>query len=245
MSEGFANTLAAEQAQQQAALLGVPLFFNNGSIVPITVSLVGETTRFREFGPLTGHTFSLSFMAAPGVGSSLSRRTVEGDVRKYIRLGQSVVFATRVRGFLSSGTNPDYFYFGGNMELRGYPYLSIVGNKGFFANAELRLPLIDLMKTPIGILGPVRGTLYAGIGGAHFKGDNYTFGTSEPGISYVKDPLFGEAVSGYHLIDGRASYGFGLQFFFLGYPLHFDWSKLTDLKVASPTRFDFWVGFDF
>ena len=245
VSEGFANTLAAEQAQQQAALLGVPLFFNNGSIVPITVSLVGETTRFREFGPLTGHTFSLSFMAAPGVGSSLSRRTVEGDVRKYIRLGQSVVFATRVRGFLSSGTNPDYFYFGGNMELRGYPYLSIVGNKGFFANAELRLPLIDLMKTPIGILGPVRGTLYAGIGGAHFKGDNYTFGTSEPGISYVKDPLFGEAVSGYHLIDGRASYGFGLQFFFLGYPLHFDWSKLTDLKVASPTRFDFWVGFDF
>ena len=58
-------------------------------------------------------------------------------------------------------------------------------------------------------------------------------------------PLFGQAVSGYHLIDGRASYGFGLQFFFLGYPLHFDWSKLTDLKVASPTRFDFWVGFDF
>jgi hypothetical protein len=105
--------------------------------------------------------------------------------------------------------------------------------------------LIDLMKTPIGILGPVRGTLYAGLGGAHFKGDNYKFGTKDPGISYVKDPLFGQAVSGYHLIDGRASYGFGLQFFFLGYPLHFDWSKLTDLKVTSPTRFDFWVGFDF
>jgi hypothetical protein len=111
------------------------------------------------------------------------------------------------------------------------------------------------MKTPIGILGPVRGTLYAGIGGAHFKEPDtcrthpspscYKFGTSEPGISYVKDPLFGQAVSGYHLIDGRASYGFGLQFFFLGYPLHFDWSKLTDLKVASPTRFDFWVGYDF
>ena len=45
--------------------------------------------------------------------------------------------------------------------------------------------------------------------------------------------LFGEPVSGFHLVDGRASYGIGLQFFFLGYPLHFDWSKLTDLKVVS------------
>ena len=243
--EGFTNAFAEEQAAQQAALLGVPLFFNNGSLIPITASLVAETTRFREFGPLTGHTFSLSFMAAPGLGNALARRTVEGDVRKYIRLGQSAVFATRVRGFLSSGENPDYFYFGGNMELRGYPYLSLVGNRGFFANVELRLPIIDLMKTPIGILGPVRGTLYAGVGGAHFRGEAYKFGTSESGISYVKDPLFGEPVSGYHLIDGRASYGFGLQFFFLGYPLHFDWSRLTDLKVSSPTRFDFWVGFDF
>src|SRR6185295_14608222 len=238
--EGFQNTDAGLQAEQQAALLGVPLFFNNGSIAPITVSLVGETTRFREFGPLTGHTFSLSFTEAPAIGNSLARRTVEGDVRKYIRLGGSTVFATRVRGFLSSGRNPDYFYFGGNMELRGYPYLSIVGNQGFFANVELRLPLIDLMKTPIGILGPVRGTLYAGIGGAHFKGDNSRFGSSDPGISYVRDPVFGEPVTGFHLENGRASYGIGLQFFFLGYPLHFDWSKLTDLKVSTPgTRMDF------
>ena len=62
----------------------------------------------------------------------------------------------------------------------------------------------------------------------------------------MNDPLFGEPVSGFHLVDGRASFGIGLQFFFLGYPLHFDWSKLTDLKVVSNnTRFDFWVGFDF
>ena len=243
--EGFTNPFAEEAVRQQAAALGQQVFLNNGSIAPFTVALVGETTRFREFGPLAGHTFSLGFTVAPRIGSTLSRRTVEGDVRKYIRLGQSAVFATRLRGFYSTGSNPDYFYFGGNMELRGYPYLSLVGNQGFFANAELRIPLIDLMKTPIGILGPVRGTLYAGIGGAHFKGENYKFGTSEPGISYVNDQLFGEPVSGFHLIDGRASYGFGLQFFFLGYPLHFDWSKITDLKVSSPTRFDYWVGFDF
>jgi hypothetical protein len=62
----------------------------------------------------------------------------------------------------------------------------------------------------------------------------------------VRDPVFGEPVDGFHLVDGRASLGLGLQFFFLGYPLHFDWSKLTDFKVRSPGfRFDFWVGFDF
>jgi hypothetical protein len=58
--------------------------------------------------------------------------------------------------------------------------------------------------------------------------------------------VFGEAVSGYRLVDGRASFGAGLQFFFLGYPLHFDWVKLTDLRVVSKqTRFRFWIGFDF
>jgi hypothetical protein len=62
----------------------------------------------------------------------------------------------------------------------------------------------------------------------------------------VNDPVFGEPVTGLHLVDGRASYGIGLQFFFLGYPLHFDWAKLTDLKVVSnDTRFGFWIGLDF
>jgi hypothetical protein len=33
---------------------------------------------------------------------------------------------------------------------------------------------------------------------------------------------------------------------FLGYPMHFDWTKLTDLPVVSRnSRFDFWIGFDF
>jgi hypothetical protein len=36
-----------------------------------------------------------------------------------------------------------------------------------------------------------------------------------------------------------------LQYFSLGYPLHFDWSKATDLKVHSPFQFSFWIGYDF
>ncbi len=103
------------------------------------------------------------------------------------------------------------------------------------------------MKTPIGILGPVRGHAVRGHRGRQDQRDSRSsFGTSDAGISYVRDAVFGEPVSGYHLVDGRASYGLGLQFFFLGYPLHFDWTKLTDLKVKSPgLKFDFWIGFDF
>jgi outer membrane protein assembly factor BamA len=211
----------------------------------VSVGLTGETTRFREFGPLSGHTYSVGFEVSPGMGSFLSRQTVHADLRKYFKIGQGTVFAVRGRGFLSYGENPDIFWFGGNMELRGYPYYSIAGNRGFFANAELRLPIIDIMKTPLGILGPVRGTLFAGIGGAHFQGEDYTFGTSDPGVSFVNDEVFGEDVTGYHLVDGRASFGVGLQFFFLGYPMHFDWAKLTDFRVHSPWRFSFWIGYDF
>ena len=64
------------------------------------------------------------------------------------------------------GEQPRLFYFGGNMEMRGYNYLSFVGSKGFFANAELRIPLIEAMLTPIGIMGPVRGVAFGGVGAA-------------------------------------------------------------------------------
>jgi len=252
VAEQFENPFAEFEARQRAASLGIPFFLNQGSIVPISLNVVQETTRFREFGPVSGSTFALGASYAPSIGGSLSRTTFDADLRKYLRLGQGTVIAARLRGFKSVGDFPDFFFFGGNSELRGYPYLSLGGNEGFHANLELRLPLIDLMKTPIGIIGPVRGTLFAGMAGAKLRGENYTFSSREPGISYVnfnpEDPTTwaGEPVNGLHLVDGRASYGVGLQLFLLGYPLHFDWSRLTDLKVTSRnTRFDFWVGFDF
>jgi hypothetical protein len=247
VDERFANSAAEEQARAAAAAQGSTFFLNSGTIAPVALTLVAETTRFREFGPLAGHTYSIGASFAPGPGALLGRRTIEVDARKYIRIGGSGVLASRFKGFKSGGEAPDITYFGGNMELRGYPYLSFVGTEGFFANLELRFPIINVMATPIGLLGPVRGTFFGGVGTAKIRGDNtYRFSTREPGTSYVRDQVFGEPVSGFRLIDGRASYGMGLQFFFLGYPLHFDWTKLTDLKVATPGwKFDFWIGYDF
>jgi len=252
IKEAFGNPEVEALIRQQAALQGIPFFLNSGTFVPVGASFVQETTHFAPFGPLSGSTFVVGGTASAG---GLSRQTVEADLRKYFRIGStSMVFAARARGFKSTGDSPEIFYFGGNMELRGYPYLSFSGNEGFFANLELRFPLIHVAATPLGLLGPVRGTIFAGVGGAQFRvpggtipeSQRWRFWSSAPGLSFVNDPVFGEPVEGLHLVDGRASYGFGLQVFFLGYPLHFDWSKLTDFKVTSnATQFDFWVGFDF
>ncbi len=256
VEEQYGDQEFQQQVCQEQAYLGLPCFINNGWQAPVSLRLVQETTRFAQFGPLSGSTLSVGVTGAPGISSFLQRTTVDADLRKYIRLGgSSALLAFRGRGFYSTGDNPDYFYFGGNMELRGFPYLSFAGNRGFFANAEFRLPIIHLAATPLGILGPLRGTVYAGIGGARFKGQECTpenpancwkFSTSEPGYSYVEDPIFGTPVTGFRLQDGRASWGFGLQLFFLGYPMHFDWTKYTDFATTSKGwDFNFWIGYDF
>ncbi len=247
VKEQYTDPAQQEAVCAQYSTLGLPCFFNNGWQAPLSLRLVQETTRFAEFGPLSGSTFSLGVTYAPGFGSFLQRQTVDLDARKYFRLGPtSAILAFRGRAFYSSGQNPDYFYFGGDMEMRGYQYAGFSGNQGFFANAELRLPLIHLAATPIGVIGPLRGTVYFGIGGAKYKGQDYKFSTKEAGYSYVNDPVFGEPVTGWRLQDGRASWGFGLQVFFLGYPLHFDWTKFTDFATTSKGwDFGFWIGYDF
>ena len=138
-------------------------------MVPLGVAFVQETTIFREFGPLSGSTMRLAYEVAPKIGNTLSRQTLDGDVRKYFRLGATGLLALRARGFKSWGDNPGFLYFGGNSEMRGYDYLQFVGQNAFFGNAELRFPLIEAMATPIGVLGGVRATFFAGVGGAWLR----------------------------------------------------------------------------
>jgi outer membrane protein assembly factor BamA len=125
-----------------------------------------------------------------------------------------------------------------------------LGQNGYHLNAELRLPLIHAMATPIGILGGIRGTLFANVGGAYFdqsgfKAYSRDTTTERPITGYVADPLnptqgvpvFGDpiAVSGFRLVDARASYGIGLQTFALGFPVHFDWAWRTCSTRAGKT----------
>ncbi|MEZ5292581.1 MAG: hypothetical protein R2745_15980 [Vicinamibacterales bacterium] len=271
------ENLALEQESQfyQEQQFGRSLF-NNGMLVPFGLAFVQETTVFREFGPLAGNTVRLSYEIAPKMGSTLSRQTVDLDARKYLRLGGTGLLALRARGFKSWGDNPGYYYFGGNSELRGYDYLEFLGQNAFHMNAELRIPLIHAMATPIGILGGVRGTVFANVGGAYFDQTDFKaysrettierpiIGYTQPTLTAPSQPIYDDAnpilVSGFRLVDARASYGIGLQTFALGFPIHFDWSWRTlfnrnweDVVFSTSggssafrkPRFQVWIGYDF
>jgi hypothetical protein len=148
--------------------------FRNGTLIPLGAAFVQETTVFREFGPLAGSTMRLAYDVSPKIGNTLSRQTFDVDLRHYLRLGGSGLLATRFRGFRSFGDYPDFLYFGGNSELRGYDYLQFAGQNTVFANAELRFPLIEAALTPIGVIGGIRGVFFAGVGGAWFSNQTST-----------------------------------------------------------------------
>ncbi len=69
----------------------------------------------------------------------------------------------RARGFSSWGDNPDFTYFGGNAELRGYDYLSFAGLGGasfdgvpfkFFSSSDsIERPVVGLNSDLSPILG--------------------------------------------------------------------------------------------
>ena len=244
----------AEDYQKQA--YGQPVF-RNGTLIPLSVEFIQETTVFREFGPLAGNTMRAMYDVAPPIGSLLSRQTIDIEARHYLRLGTTGLLATRIRGFKSFGNYPDFIYFGGNGDLRGYDYLQFAGQNAVYANAELRFPIIEAALTPIGVVGGVRGVFFAGIGGAWFDnqpsansctGGGYTFWTNKtevcrPVTGYLADPsgqpildpsgnpqlTYGtpRVIDGFRLKDGRASYGIGLETFALGFPIHFDWAWRT------------------
>jgi len=210
---------------------------------------------------------------APKIGNTLERQTLDLDARYYLRLGGSGLLALRARGYRSWGDAPNFNYFGGNADLRGYEYLQFVGNNTFYGNAELRFPLVEAMLTPIGVMGGIRGVFFAGTSGAWFNGQGFQFASSKsqtviPITGYQPDasgnlvPVFGNPidVTGYRLVDGRASYGFGLETFALGFPIHFDWAWRTlwnrdweDYVFAAQggshefrrPQFKVWIGYDF
>ena len=75
-------------------------------------------------------------------------------------------------------------------------------------------------------------------------------------------PVLGDPrqIGGFRLVDGRASYGVGLETFAIGFPIHFDWSWRTlfnkdwedalfamqggSAEFRKP-RFSVWIGYDF
>ena len=273
--ESFDNVdlqLQSQEFQQQQ--FGTQLF-RDGTFLPLGISYVQETTVFREFGPIAGNTLRVGYEYAPPIGTTfLSRQTVDVDARYYLRFGETGLLALRGRGFKSWGEFPDFLYFGGNSDMRGYDYLQFLGQRTFFGNAELRFPLVDAMATPVGVLGGIRGTFFFNFGVAGFNDLPLNAWTSDPiairpVVDFAINPNTGQAqevfgdssvVDGFRLVNGRASYGVSLSTLALGFPVHFDWAWRTlfnrgweDVVFATEggskefrkVRFSMWIGYDF
>jgi Tol biopolymer transport system component len=219
-------------------------YFWNGNVLSFSLAFVGETTHFSPYyGPRAGHTFRLSLgRAFPVAQGFFSNTTARADLRKYLYLGADSLLALRFEGWASRGPNPYISYYGGNNQVRSAYYYNIVCTEGWFANAELRLPLINFASTIIGTVGPVRATLFFDVTRSRLSGYPsklyLTAGPLEPPIA----------------VDALGSYGWGIQLFLLGLPVHIEWvKKLGWTDISSPFSIKtyggfetkFWIGLDF
>ena len=218
-------------------------FFWNGNVLNLSLAYIGETTRFGPYGPRSGHTFRLSLaQAVPLAEGFFSNTTVRADLRKYLYMGIDSLLAVRWEGWLSRGKDPYIAYYGGNNQVRSSYYYNIASTEGWFANAELRLPLVNAASTLIGNIGPVRGVLFFDITRSKFNGYPAKFIVpSDTGLARI-------------VVDAIGSYGWGFQLFMLGLPIHIEWVKqLGWSDIAHPFSIEaygdfevkFWIGLDF
>ena len=192
----------------------------------VSTTFTGDSTIFKSFGPVSGRRYQISATYAPdlGEGGTLSN-DFTGEFRQYLQLSSRTSLAARIFAGYSTGTFPNFYYFGGLNTLRGFDFRSFIGTRAAYANFEFRFPLVDVMVTPILTLQQVRGSLFFDIGGAYFPDQDFKF---------IEDG---------RLRDGRAAVGYGVAFNFLGLELHWDFAKRFDLKDTEGTfRTTFWIG---
>jgi WD40 repeat protein len=241
--EDFYDPYLFQQMGQQNQAYG---YFFNGNSLSLSADLIGETTNFRYYGPYSGNTFLLGLNQAIPINKDFIRNTTaQVDLRQYLPIGGDSLFAFRLYAMASLGRNPYVSYWGGNNQVRSSYYYNIIGNMGWYANFEFRIPLINAASTIIGQIGPVRGVFFVDMTRAKLKGypaQIYDIEYDALGYPYLR------------VADAIGSYGFGFQFFFIGLPLHFEWAKRLEIQdVSSPFNINsygkfklkFWIGFDF
>jgi hypothetical protein len=215
-------------------------FDNKGNVIPVVVpvsdnypllqaSFIGDTARFGDGGPASGHRYRFDASFAPSIkngGSSFTTLTL--DARQYVPVTLRSNLAFRLFAGTSSGRNPNPFFFGGLDTVRGFDYATLIGDRAFFANAEFRFPLIDALSTPIFGFRGIRGVIFLDTGGAYFhRFERFQYYSSDTKT----------------LKDGVAAYGWGLTINLLGLDVNWDFAKQWDLKnQLSGYRTDFWIG---
>jgi hypothetical protein len=221
---------------------GFPLFTDvKDSFVTFRTAIVGDTTRYQAFGPFQGKRFDVGVLYGLNLsgdgGGIIPDEQVQGDIleyqidfRAYKQATRRSLLAWRFATVYNAGEQETYYGFGGINQLRGFPFRDFFGSRVAWSNLEFRFPLADQVLFPIGALVNVRGFLFTDIGAAWLKDDlwwdpellairtNFVNGVATSAIPFK----FWDDKNN-RLQDGRGSYGFGFQFFFIG-GLQFNWS---------------------
>ena len=197
----------------------------------VALFLVGDTTVFAPWGPITGHRYRIGGTYAPDFDESgtLASSAIV-DARQYFTLTRRSQLAFRVFGGTASGNVPNVFYFGGLDTVRGFDFRELVGDRAFYANVELRFPLVDALWFPVFRFNGIRGRLFLDVGGAYFDyaGQEFDFWDSDND----------------RLEDAVSAYGWGFTMNFGGLDLHFDFAKRWDFESTLDEGFEttFWIG---
>ena len=79
----------------------------------VTSTFSGDTTIFKQFGPISGHRYDLSASYAPDLkGSGTLTQDLQIDARQYLQITSRSLLAARLFAGYSSGNVPNFYYFG-------------------------------------------------------------------------------------------------------------------------------------
>ena len=230
------------------------------TIMP-SVSLVTDRIEWGMTGPENGLRYSLTARVSPKyTDQGLDFQTVEGDVRRYIRLAQNYSLAFRLNAGMSTGKNPQRFFLGGTtnwinpyykgglridniediffsefiMPLRGAAYYEQTGTRFGLFNFEFRFPMIPFVQLgfPPIALGNIQGVFFTDVGSAWSNSRTWRgINVSPGGVTQLNDLLSG--------------FGFGTRIFFLGFLWKIDMAWRYD-GVHTSTPIYYWsLGADF
>ncbi|MFN7975914.1 MAG: hypothetical protein U0166_26860 [Acidobacteriota bacterium] len=199
----------------------------------VTTSFVGDSTRFKEFGPYHGRRYDLTMRYAPNaLGSSRGFFDTTLDFRNYTKVTARSLVALRFFGAVSQSDTPNLYSFGGSDTLRGFDFRELVGSRAAFANAELRFPFVDELRFGFGLaLRQLRGKVFLDTGLAYFDRDNIDLWSRE---------------GGFHLVDLKAAVGVGFGFDLGPFELQWTFARRTDFQNwDDKTRTAFYIGRSF
>ncbi len=226
------------------------------------ISLVHDNTLFGAIAPVNGSRYEITLTASRKLtDESLSFTTVIGDYRRYFRLGREYVFAFRVSGGASFGTNAQKFIIGGTegwinrefegggipindaedyafltpvLPLRGFNYNAKYGTKYGLVNMEMRFPLLKyLVAGPLPlVLQNISGVAFIDAGGAWKDNKSFRATTrNSQGELVAQDLLIGT--------------GLGARVYLLYFLLRLDVAWQYTFNGFSPPKYYFSLGLDF